>query len=151
MFLKQLTARVQKSAQVIARVSPLEQIAKSIQADVTASNSCLVQKDWGKWNDEHAKNGVGGNLDNPTAHKDSIPRGKRDEARHQKELGAENWHTRTMAQHRDKSNDALKYTINDAKAAIAANPDNPKSGQYMDEVHYANMELANRQKHFSKK
>ena len=51
-YLDQLNARVKKSAQVIARVSPLEGIAKSIQADVVASNSYLVQKDWAKWNEE---------------------------------------------------------------------------------------------------
>jgi hypothetical protein len=91
------------------------------------------------------------NPDNPTAHADSVPRGKRDEARHQKELQAENWHTKTMAQFRDHSDDALKHIRQDAHEAAELgekmNPPNPKSGQYRDEVHYAGMELSNRQKH----
>lgn len=117
---------------------------------MSLTKSCLVLKDWAKWNEEKARGGVGGNPDNPTAHKDSIPRGKRDEARHQKELQSDNWHTKTMAQHRDKSNDALRFTQRDAHDAARANPDNPKAGQYEDEMHYAGMELRKRQEHFSK-
>lgn len=152
MFQDQLNARLAiKKSQELQLISPLERIAKSMQADVVSSNSFLVQKDWAKWNEEHAKNGIGGNLENPTAHKDSIPRGKRDEKNHQKELQSENWHTKTMASFRDKGNDSLKFIQRDAHEASKANPDNPKAGQYMDEVHYASMELAARAKHHAAK
>ncbi len=88
---------------------------------------------------------------NLTIHPDSIPRGKRANVAHQKALDSGNWHTKTMAAFKDKSNTSLTYIINDANAAVKANPTGPKAGQYMDEVHYANMELAARQKYFATK
>ena len=55
-----------------------------------------------------------------------------------------NWHTKTMRRFNGVSNDTLCYIILDCKRAIAAVPDNPKAGQYMDEIHYAGMELKSR-------
>ena len=55
-----------------------------------------------------------------------------------------NWHSETMANFKSKSNDALCYIIQDCKRAIAAMPENPKCGQYADEIHYAEMELRKR-------
>ena len=52
-----------------------------------------------------------------------------------------NWHTKTMRRFNGVSNDTLCYINLDCKRAIAAMPDNPKAGQYMDEIHYAGMEL----------
>ena len=39
---------------------------------------------------------------------------------------------------------ALRYTIKDASAAIAANPDGHKAGYYADEINYCAMELQSR-------
>ena len=55
-----------------------------------------------------------------------------------------NWHGETMANFKSKSNDALCYIIQDCRRAIAAMPENTKSGQYADEIHYAGMELVKR-------
>ena len=79
-----------------------------------------------------------------------IPRTPTQEKRHQKDLQSENWHTKTMAAFKDKSNDALKFIQQDAAAAAKANPNNPKAGQYMDEVHYASMELKKRREYQAK-
>jgi hypothetical protein len=38
----------------------------------------------------------------------------------------------------------LMYIMNDASAAIKANPDNPNNGYYADEISYAGMELKKR-------
>jgi hypothetical protein len=50
---------VKKQAQEAVSISPLERVAKSIQVDFEAQ-STLVQKDWGTWNAEHAKQGKNG-------------------------------------------------------------------------------------------
>jgi hypothetical protein len=42
-------------------------------------------------------------------------------------------------------NESLKYIIQDCKDAIEAMPDNPKAGQYADEIHYCAAELRRRQ------
>ena len=89
-----------------------------------------------------------------TAHKDSIPRSSSAEKSHQKDLGSDNWHTRTMAQNKDKSNDALRYTQKDAhEAAKAAHSmgNTEAEGKYTDEGHYASMELKARSDHALKK
>ena len=54
-----------------------------------------------------------------------------------------NWHSDTMARFKKLDSDSLEYIKNDAKqAAIAGETmDNPKTGQYWDEYHYACMEL----------
>lgn len=89
-----------------------------------------------------------------TAHADSIPRSPRAEKSHQKNLASDNWHTRTMAQNKDKSNDALRFTQKDASEAgrLAHGMGNAQSeGKYADEVHYASMELKARSDHALKK
>jgi len=45
---------------------------------------------------------------------------------------------------KDKSVESLRFIIQDAGAAIAANPDNPKNSYYQDEICYAGMELRRR-------
>ena len=41
----------------------------------------------------------------------------------------------------NKTNDMLRYTINDASLAIRAMPQGHKAGYYADEIHYCYMEL----------
>ena len=43
-----------------------------------------------------------------------------------------------------RTDEALRFVIDDAKAAIEANPDNPKSGHYADEIAYCAEELQRR-------
>jgi len=59
-----------------------------------------------------------------------------------------NWHSQTMERFSKLSNESLVYIRDDAAAAAKAGQeiDNPKTGQYLDEVHYASMELAKRRK-----
>jgi hypothetical protein len=45
---------------------------------------------------------------------------------------------------RGLTEEALRFTITDAKEALAAMPDSPKAGYYQDEIHYASMELKRR-------
>ena len=45
----------------------------------------------------------------------------------------------------------LLHVMQDCAAAMAANPDNPKCGQYADERHYCAMELERRRKAFNAK
>ena len=80
-----------------------------------------------------------------------IPRTIFQEKQHQKLLMSENWHTRTMAQMKDKSNEELFFIVKDAnEASIAAmqNGDFKKEGQYLDERHYANMEIRERMDYY---
>lgn len=53
------------------------------------------------------------------------------------------WHTRTMADMKKRTEAELRYIIKDATEAaeLGERMGNPKSGQYRDEVHYAQMEL----------
>jgi hypothetical protein len=44
------------------------------------------------------------------------------------------------------TNEQLRFTIYDARAAIKAMPDNPKAGYYQDEIHYCAMELKRRER-----
>ncbi len=57
-----------------------------------------------------------------------------------------NWHSETMKRFKSMSTESLHYVRQDARlAAIAGETiNNPKVGQYLDEVHYANMELRKR-------
>lgn len=57
------------------------------------------------------------------------------------------WHRRTMDRMKTLDEDALRYIYKDATEAAEAGEkiDNPKSGQYRDEAHYASMELKRRQ------
>ena len=99
----------------------------------------------------------GANPSNPTASKDSIPRGVRDEARHQKELQSDNFHTSTVAKFRDMSTDSLKFVQADARQAaenmrgITSMSARLKESQYLDEVIYAGAELAARAKYDNSK
>lgn len=45
---------------------------------------------------------------------------------------------------RSLTDEALRFTIADAKEALEAMPDSPKAGYYQDEIHYASMELKRR-------
>ena len=55
-----------------------------------------------------------------------------------------NWHSQAMAHFKTVPTDSLCYIIQDCRRAVEAMPDNPKCGQYMDEIHYAGMELKRR-------
>ena len=57
-----------------------------------------------------------------------------------------NWHTETIASYKVKPSDQLKFIIKDCQEALVAMPDSPKAGQYMDCIHYAAMELNERQR-----
>jgi len=59
---------------------------------------------------------------------------------------ANNWHSETIARFKTLSIDALEYIKQDAHraAVIGETIDNPKTGQYWDEFHYATMELKKR-------
>ena len=58
--------------------------------------------------------------------------------------GTGNWHSETMALYARKDSDSLIHILRDCHDAIHALPDNPKCAQYMDEMHYAGMELKKR-------
>ena len=58
--------------------------------------------------------------------------------------GTGKWHTQTIERYRDLDIEYLKYIMLDCRQALNAMPDNPKAGQYMDEIHYCLMELARR-------
>lgn len=55
-----------------------------------------------------------------------------------------NWHSDYMKLCKKRDNAELRYVIEDCRAAIEAKPENPKCGQYMDEIHYCAMELKRR-------
>lgn len=55
-------------------------------------------------------------------------------------------HARYQKMLRTKDVAALRFIISDAQEAIAANPENPNNGYYADEICYAGMELARRQR-----
>jgi hypothetical protein len=54
-----------------------------------------------------------------------------------------NWHSETMNRFKTLSIESLLYIQKDAAEAAKAGEkiDNPKTGQYWDEHHYASMEL----------
>ena len=60
--------------------------------------------------------------------------------------GEENWHARTQAKMKTHTDDALRFIAKDAGEASRAidGIGGSKAGQYADEAHYANMELAAR-------
>jgi len=58
--------------------------------------------------------------------------------------GTGKWHSQTIAKFKDLETDSLKYIMFDCRQALNAMPDNPKAGQYMDEIHYCLLELAQR-------
>jgi len=47
---------------------------------------------------------------------------------------------------RKMSEDTLRYVIQDCRNALEAMPENPKAGNYMDEIHYCAAELKRRSK-----
>lgn len=57
-----------------------------------------------------------------------------------------NWHSETIKRFKTLSVESLKYILVDAYAAAVAGEtiNNPKTGQYWDQVHYASMELKRR-------
>lgn len=60
-----------------------------------------------------------------------------------------NWHTAKMESMKSKSIESLYYIIkdcNEAAACAESMGDYERAGRYTDEMHYAVMELANRQK-----
>lgn len=54
------------------------------------------------------------------------------------------WHSDYLAMVKKLPNESLRYIIEDCRNAMAANPSNPKWGQYADEVHYCHMEINRR-------
>lgn len=57
-----------------------------------------------------------------------------------------NWHSDEMKRMAKRSTDSLHYIIKDCReAAEAGKGFNPKVGQYLDQIHYANMELRKRE------
>jgi hypothetical protein len=58
--------------------------------------------------------------------------------------GTGKWHSQTITKFKVLSDESLKYIMFDCRQALKAMPDNPKAGQYMDEIHYCLMELAAR-------
>jgi len=56
-----------------------------------------------------------------------------------------NWHSDYIKLCKKRSIDSLRYVIDDCRAAIQAMPDNPKCGQYQDEIAYCFMELKRRE------
>mgnify|MGYP003651747987 CR=1 FL=1 len=54
------------------------------------------------------------------------------------------WHSEYMKLCKSRTMDELIHVKEDCKRAIDAMPDNPKAGQYADEIHYCNMELSSR-------
>ena len=59
-------------------------------------------------------------------------------------MSAQMNHSDYMRKVKTLSIESLNYIIQDCKEAIAALPDNPKNGYYMDEIHYCCMELVAR-------
>ena len=61
-------------------------------------------------------------------------------------MDTNNWHSDTIARFKTLNSDSLLYIRSDAyHAAIAGESiDNPKTGQYWDEFHYASQELRRR-------
>jgi hypothetical protein len=56
-----------------------------------------------------------------------------------------NWHTQEINRVKKLTDEMLRYNILDCREAIAANPENPKCGQYTDTMHYCYAELRKRQ------
>jgi len=60
--------------------------------------------------------------------------------------GSGKWHSQTMKRFKTIPKESLKYILWDCRQALGAMPDNPKAGQYQDEIHYATMELNQRKR-----
>jgi len=59
--------------------------------------------------------------------------------------GTGKWHSQTIERFKEIPTESLRYVILDCRKALEAMPDNPKAGQYQDEISYAGMELKRRQ------
>lgn len=59
-------------------------------------------------------------------------------------------HVAEQAKLKKLSSDSLIYIAHDCREAIAANPDNPKCGDYADTMHYCSMELESRKKSYGR-
>tara|TARA_R110000823_G_scaffold218326_1_gene347606 strand:+ start:650 stop:838 length:189 start_codon:yes stop_codon:yes gene_type:complete len=57
----------------------------------------------------------------------------------------ESWHSAEQKKCAKATDISLRFIIQDCRTALAANPDNPKSGQYMDTIHYCYAELKKRE------
>ena len=57
----------------------------------------------------------------------------------------ENWHKAEQEKCAKATDISLRWIILDCREALAANPDNPKAGQYMDTIHYCYQELKKRE------
>jgi hypothetical protein len=55
-------------------------------------------------------------------------------------------HTEYIKQTKKMSEASLRYIIKDCQEAIEANHDNPKNGDYADEICYCGMELKRRER-----
>lgn len=55
-----------------------------------------------------------------------------------------NFHSEWMKKVKTMSVASLRYTANDCKEAIEANPDNPKNGEYTDICIYCSQEIKRR-------
>ena len=53
-------------------------------------------------------------------------------------------HLRYQKRMKGLTMDSLRFIIKDAKEAVNAMPDNPNNGYYLDEIHYAGMEIQRR-------
>ena len=53
-----------------------------------------------------------------------------------------NWHSDYIRDCKKRSTHSLRYVIEDCRQALAAMPDNPKAGQYQDEILYCFSELS---------
>jgi len=58
--------------------------------------------------------------------------------------GSGKWHSQTIKRFSDLETESLKYIMFDCSRALEAMPDNPKAGQYQDEILYCAMELKKR-------
>ena len=58
--------------------------------------------------------------------------------------GQHQWHSEYQATCKKRDLESLRYVLWDCRAAMAANPDNPKCEQYADEVSYCGMEIHQR-------
>ena len=54
------------------------------------------------------------------------------------------WHSDYQVSLKSKDLTSLHYIIEDCRRAIEAMPENPKAGQYADEIHYCNAEINRR-------
>jgi len=60
-------------------------------------------------------------------------------------INPSNWHSDYIKLCKNRPIESLRYVIDDCRAAIKAFPDNVKSGQYQDEIHYCFTELKRRE------